>query len=105
MNKSNNYQIITITILLIKVYFICIALIFLFFKTTFGPDDTDFFKMGRIARDRPTSTGPDLDPESDPQPQPPPASQRQRLPILPRLLALAHIRLLMYSFASLQKSK
>ena len=49
-------------------------------------DDDFFFRDGPPSpQDRPTSSGPDIEPESDPQPQPPaPEASRRR--------AVAHVR-------------
>ena len=64
--------------------------------TAVVPDDADFFQDGPASpQDRPTSPGPDLDPESDPQPQPPALEAAC-------CRAVAHVRSLMYSFAKLQ---
>ena len=63
---------------------------------TVVPDDAEFFQDGpALPQDRPTSPGPDLEPEFDPQPQPP-------APDAARRQAVAHVRSLMYSFAKLQ---
>ena len=43
-----------------------------FFQTAVLQEDDFFFRDGPPSpQDRPTSSGPDIDPESDPQPQPP----------------------------------
>ena len=65
----------------------------------------DFFQDGPASpQDRPTSPGPDIDPESDPQPQPlaPKAARRQAVAHTFAQATSPKAVALMYSFAKLQ---